>query len=172
MRKVPWNRRRSSTDIQSDLQWLHVQVNSFATYACTLTELTSDETANIQRLVDDTWRDTNTSFGADATGLRHKTIKIHRVYDIANDALERPYLEALEQSLNNFALPEELVSKPIKTQHVQHGHDQLRHGEVLLGRCRTARQRLARQRIFCIAKVDSLSETLFNQNRWIPGKLG
>ena len=125
-RKVPWNRRRSSTDTQ----W--VEVSSFATYACTLTELTTDETANIQRLVDDTWRDTNTSFGADATGLRHKTIKIHRVYDIANDALERPYLEALEQSLNNFALPEEIVSKPIQTQHVQHGYDQLRHGEVLL----------------------------------------
>ena len=132
MRKVPWNRRRSSTDIQSDLQWLHVQVNSFATYACTLTELTSDETANIQRLVDDTWRDTNTSFGADATGLRHKTIKIHRVFNIANDTLEQEYLKALDHSLTNFILPEELVSKPIQTQNVPNFDGLLRHGEVLL----------------------------------------
>ena len=95
-------------------------------------DVTPDETTNIQRLVDDTWRDTNTSFGADATGLRHKTIKIHRVYNIANDTLEQEYLEALDQSLNNFILPEELMNKPITTQNVPNFDGLLRHGEVLL----------------------------------------
>ena len=70
----------------------------------------------VKRLLHNTWKDDLTSCGRDATKLKHKAIKIRKIYLIQNETLERRYEACYTSSATDHPLPSQLLDDPVKTQ--------------------------------------------------------